>query len=402
MSAPGRSRIFAPPAVRVRAPLKLVLAGEYAVLEPGSFGVVAAVARYVSCTASKAMEGVTISAPGIVSADAHAPGPPPDGALRFEPASEEDARRLAFVRLAAAVAYRYVADVGLTPRPLAIECESEGGLLRTLRKDGTTEAVKLGLGTSAGAAVSTAAAVLAAHGVPIDRPTYRRAFFRLALLAHTRAQGDRGSGIDVAASAHGGLLEYGRGDIRWIRRAERTGATPLEIVRGPWPGQHVEQLPVPRGLILIAGFTGAASATVDMLAGVERWKHERPIEHEKFIRDSQRAARGLAVALRKNDPAEIIANVGLARRSLVYLGERTGLPVETPLLEKLAAVAREAGGCGKLSGAGGGDCGYALAFSEGSAKEIEEGWREAGIIPIRLEVAPRGVREEALEAGRMS
>jgi phosphomevalonate kinase len=397
-AAAPRAHRWKPSSVRIRAPLKLVLAGEYAVLEPGSFGISIAVDRYVACTAEKTREGVTIAAPGVARGGGRAAGPEPEGRLRFEFENEEDTRRLAFVRLAVEMSYRYVADLGLAPRPLAIACDSEAGLLRP-EKSGATPALKLGLGTSAAATVAASAAVLAAHGVAIDRPTYRRVFFRLALLAHARAQGDRGSGIDVASSAHGGIIEYGRGDdARWLRRQERLGATPLDLVRGPWPGQHVEQLPAPRGLRLLAGFTGTSSATTDLLAGVERWKKDRPGEHETFTRLSQRAVRGLSLALRKGERAEVLTNVGLARKSLAYLGEKTGLPIETPLLEKLAKVAMESGGAAKLSGAGGGDCGIALAFEEETAREIEAGWREAGIVPIRLEVAPRGVREEPLES----
>lgn len=397
MTAPAPpAQRWKPSSVRVRAPLKLVLAGEYAVLEPGAFGISIAVDRTVACTAEKAREGVSIAAPGIARAPGRAAGPEPGGVLRFQFEDEEDARRLAFVRLAVEVAYRYVADLGLASRPLAIECDSEAGLFRPAAA--AESAVKLGLGTSAAATVAATAAVLAAHGVSIDRPTYRRAFFRLALLAHWRAQGDRGSGIDVASSSHGGIIEYGRGDARWLRRAERAGQTPLELVRGPWPGQHVEQLPVPRGLKLLAGFTGAPSATTDLLAGVERWKKDRPGEHETFTRLSQRAVKGLALALRKGERAEVVTHLGLARKSLAYLGEKTGLPIETPLLEKLVKVATAAGGAAKLSGAGGGDCGVALAFDEDTARDIEAGWKDAGIVPIRLEVAPRGVREETLDS----
>lgn len=399
---------WTPGAVRVRAPLKLVLAGEYAVLDPGSTGVSAAIDRYVSCTARRAQEGVTLAGHGVSSAPARARGPQPDGALELEFASEEDARRLRFVRLATELAYRYVAEIGLPVRPLAIECESEAGLLRLAPSPaGAADApgggaagggiVKIGLGTSAAATVATAGAVLAAHGVAIDRPTFRRALFRLALVAHSRAQGDRGSGIDVAASAHGGIIEYARADLRWLRRMESQGASPLELARGPWPGQHVEGIAPPRDLRILAGFTGTGSSTADLVAVVERWKRERQGEHETFVRLSQRAARGLALALRKGDRAEVIQSMSLARKALLYLGERTGLPIETPGLEKLTEIAREAGGAAKLSGAGGGDCGVALAFDDATVERIEEGWREGGIIPIRVSIAPRGVREERLD-----
>src|SRR5207244_938155 len=129
---------------------------------------------------------------------------------------------------------------------------------------GTGERAKIGLGTSAATTVAVVAAVLAAHGVAIDRPTFRRQVFRLALVAHTRAQGGRGSGIDVAAAAHGGLIEYGRCAPSWQRRIDRPTATALDIARGPWPGLHIESLPHPPGLRLLAGFVGNSVATPDL------------------------------------------------------------------------------------------------------------------------------------------
>ncbi len=379
-------------AALVRAPLKLVLAGEYAVLEPGARAIAAAVERRVSSTARKAREGVAIAAASGARCAARAPGPPPDGVLRFELRPEEDeaARRLAFLQAAAEIGYRYVADIGIEPRPLSIECESAAGTI-----DGTT---KIGLGTSAGATVAATGAILAAHGVPIDRFTFRRTLFRLALLAHARAQGGRGSGVDVAASAFGGIVEYGRADPRWLRRLEQAGATPLEIARGPWPGQHLEALPVPCGMRLLVGFAGAPSATADLVRAVERWRRARPADHESFVRLSQRAVQALALGLRRNDRPAILAGVELARNALVSLGERAGVEIETPALARLAEIAREAGGAGKLSGAGGGDCGYAICFDEEAAARIEEGWRAAGIAPLRVEVARAGVREDEAAA----
>lgn len=400
-SPPSSSR-WKPAAVRVQAPLKLVLAGEYAVLDQGSLAIVAAVARHVSCRAAKAKDGVAIAAASGVRSAARAAGPGPDGALRFEPAADDDARRLAFLRVATEVAYRYVADLGLEPRPLSIECESDAGYILIPERGAPgrgEELVKIGLGTSAAATVAAVGAVLAAHGVPIDRLTFRRALFRLAFVAHARAQGGRGSGVDIASSTYGGLLEYGRADPRWMRRVEQAGATPLEIARGPWPGQHLDLLPVPEGMKLLAGFTGAASATGDLLAAVERWKKARPVDHESFVRLSQRAARGLALAFRKGDRSAILAGIELARNALVYLGERAGLEIETEPLRRLAEIAHEAGAAGKLSGAGGGDCGYAICWDEMTARKVEAGWRDAGIVPIRLEVARGGVVEVPVDGG---
>ena len=68
---------------------------------------------------------------------------------------------------------------------------------------------KTGIGSSAALTVALAAAISAAADV-VDT----------AMAAHRRLQGGRGSGVDVAAAVHGGLIEYTRGDaqvraLRW-------------------------------------------------------------------------------------------------------------------------------------------------------------------------------------------
>jgi len=372
--------------------MKLVVAGEYAVLEPGSSGIVAAVDRYATCTARAVARGadVVIAAPTLgadVVQRAAAPGA--DGALTFEPAGPDVERKLVVARFSATAAYAYAAALGLPLRSLSIVCETEGSQVAHAV---TGERVKLGLGSSAAACVAVIGAVLAAHGVAIDRKTFRASILKLALLAHGRAQGGRGSGIDVAAAMHGGLLEYARHDPKALPSADRSL---VDLVRGPWPGLSLEPLPIPRGMRLLCGFTGVPASTTDMIGRIEDWKRERPAEHDSFVRASLRAVRGLSMALKRSDVQLILKQVGDARRALVLLGERAEAPIETPALARLADIAIEAGGVGKLSGAGGGDCGIALAFDEPTARRIEEGWLAAGITPIAIAIPDGGMQEMA-------
>jgi phosphomevalonate kinase len=407
-----------PDELSVRAPMKLVVAGEYAVLESGVFGVVVAVDRHVTCTASIARDGVAIEAPSLGPGSVRSPEIGPSGELRFESAGGDGARKLHFARIAAELAYRHVAALGLKLRPLALRCEDAGGSIVL----DSGERRKLGLGTSAAATVATVGAVLGAHGIPIDRTAYRRQALRLALAAHARAQGGHGSGIDVGASALGGLLEYGRADPSWVRRIERamtrigagmaasvTVAPPasaaadaqaavLEVARGAWPGLHVDPLPAPPGLRLLVGFTGDSASTPELIEKVDAWKRDRQPEHANFMRMSMRATQALSGSLRKGDRNGVLAAILLARKALGYLALRAGVRVETPALEKLATIAADAGGAGKLSGAGGGDCGIAVAFDDATARKIEEGWRAAGIVPVPLAIAPNGMQELRPEA----
>lgn len=66
---------------------------------------------------------------------------------------------------------------------------------------------KLGLGSSAAAAAATAAVLISAHGRPLQDPAVRALCLELALEGH-RAVAPDGSGADVAASALGGFVRF--------------------------------------------------------------------------------------------------------------------------------------------------------------------------------------------------
>lgn len=378
--------------VVVRAPLKLVLAGEYAVLDPGSPGIVAAIDRYVTCRAEPASE-VELVAVGLKTGTLRGPAPGRKGELVLEP-GETGAGDFGFAKAALEIGYRYLAELfGERPRPLKITCDSRAGLLE---RDGGPP-VKLGLGTSAASTVSMLGALLLAHGVPIDRATFARAGFRLALLAHEDAQGGLGSGIDVAGSAVGGLVEYTRPDPR-LRRRLPGRESPLAAVRGPWPGLHVEALPVPLGMRLLVGFTGKSAATTDLVRAVERWRRDRPNDYEPFARRTRRAVQALGQALRHGHAPGVLAAIHTARETLAFLGERAHVAIETPELERLIEVANAADAEAKPSGAGGGDCGIAIAFDAKTAERVVAGWRDAGICPVPVEIARYGLHERAEKA----
>jgi phosphomevalonate kinase len=140
------------------APGKLMIAGEYAVLE-GVEAVVAAVGRRAYATL----------------------GPGTQTALPPEVA-----------------ATRAVAERLLGPLPHALSVDVE-----ELRQAGK----KLGLGSSAAAAAATAGLCFAAHGRDSGEASVREQVLQVALEGH-RAVAPEGSGADVAASVLGGFVRF--------------------------------------------------------------------------------------------------------------------------------------------------------------------------------------------------
>jgi phosphomevalonate kinase len=156
------------PSHRVSAPGKLMVSGEYAVLE-GAEAVVAAVDRRAYVQLNRA------AAQPATSASHTQPTLPPE-----------------VLSTRACVEARF----GPVPGALSVDVSE-------LQQGGK----KLGLGSSAAAAAATAAALLRAHGRDLADPAARALCLELSLQGH-RAVAPEGSGADVAASVLGGFVRF--------------------------------------------------------------------------------------------------------------------------------------------------------------------------------------------------
>jgi phosphomevalonate kinase len=174
---------------------------------------------------------------------------------------------------------------------------------------------KLGLGSSAASLVASLGARAVARGEDPRNAAVRADLFRAARAAHAREQGG-GSGVDVAASVHGGALRY------TIDRTEPS------IRAVDWPS----------GLVLSAFWSGTSARTSDLLARV----------------DALRVRGGAGGA-----PA-FVRRAAAFGRALAVLGEAADAAIVPPPFAELALLAEREGGAFLPSGAGGGDVGIWL------------------------------------------
>jgi phosphomevalonate kinase len=283
------------PDLLATAPGKLVLMGEYAVLD-GAPALVLAVHRGVGCRVERGGEGLRIHTPM--------------GDDRFVRAALEAVR---------APPGRY-GFFDLDP------CLIEG---------------KPGFG---GSAAATVAAVLAGGGRGPE-----------SFEVHHRVQGS-GSGIDVAASLHGGLLRFRAGEV-----------TPLPVVEP------------------VVVYSGRSARTGPRVAAYRSWTGDR----EGFVRAS--------TALVDRFAAAPIAALAEAGARLASMAQAAGIAYLTPGLERVAALAREHGGAAKPSGAGGGDCAVALLPDAAAKAAFEAACRAEGLVVIPVRSAP-GARVRPLDS----
>ncbi|MDI3390554.1 phosphomevalonate kinase [Streptomyces sp. B-S-A8] len=333
-----------------RAPGKLFVAGEYAVVEPGTPSILVAVDREVTVTVSGACGSGT-----VVSSDL---GP---------------RTRAPHVQAALKTVAGLLAERGLPAPALNITVSSR------LHENGR----KFGLGSSGAVTVAAVEAVAAFCGMTLSHDH----LFRLALLATARLDA-KGSGGDLAASTWGGWITYRAPDRAFVLDlARRRGVE--EALRTPWPGLEIRRLPPPAGLALEVGWTGRPASTPSLVSGLHRRTWRGSASHQKFVAASTDFVRAATGALETGDGTGLLRQIRRARQELARLDEEVGLGIFTAELTALCDVAESVGGAAKPSGAGGGDCGIALLDAEASPDiaHVRERWTAAGVRPLPIRPA---------------
>jgi phosphomevalonate kinase len=331
--------------VPASAPGKLMISGEYAVLE-GAVAVVASVAarcyaRWAADSAADVSAGVGVVSPGEIVGS-------PQTATSWREAAQT----------------RGLAEEATGPVHAELFIDAS-----QLRSDN----LKLGLGSSAAAAAATAGAVLASHGEDLEEPAVRQRVFELALKGH-KAVAAQGSGADVAASALGGF-------VRFQLRAEGVpDARPLV-----WPAQVVTRVV----------WTGKEART-HLFVGAVRAFEARDPQGFGRVRDAlhQQAAR-FAAAIESASGAEILAAAADYGQSMGELGAKANVSIMTPELAQIATLASTHGGAAKPSGAGGGDVAVAFFTNESDAKAFDSACRKEALEVLDLSLGAPGVRPES-------
>jgi phosphomevalonate kinase len=289
--------------VAARAPGKLAVLGEYAVLG-GAPALVLAVDRH--CLAEMAP-----SENGECRLETRAPG-------RRDTVVRE--RELSGVPLVDRVLETWPAPAGVAPWRAQLD-SSEFHL------DGT----KLGLGSSAAALVAFANAWTAWLGLAAP------SLGQLVEL-HRRFQGGAGSGFDIAASLIGGAIEF------------RLGPDSLP---------SVGSVRMPNSVGFASIFAGRSASTPDFVARFEGWRRDRPKEaEERQLVMTSIAEQGCAAVRESDGPALLRAVEGYGRQ-LERLGRDIGADIVTAEHRAIGDIAARFGLAYKVSGAGGGDLGLA-------------------------------------------
>lgn len=353
--------------IEAKAPGKLYIAGEYAVVEPGEPSVIVAVDRVLTVQLTKSDdEGRVFSSeygrmPVVWTRDDD------KFSIRLEHQPFD------YVMAAIALTERLRSERGHEPLYFDLHIESELD---------DSSGRKFGLGSSAAVVVATIAAINEFYGLGLT-PTDR---FKLALLS-TAGVSPRSSGGDLAASTFGGWIRYtspNRDTL--LRDLERNDTVSESLNSSGWDTFSVTQLPEPKTLNLLVGWTGSPASTERLVSGVEKKTPGSSTSHEDFLADSRVIVDALVTAMQQHDTPRTLELVRSARALLQRLGTTTGIQIETEKLRALCEIAEAHGAAAKPSGAGGGDCGIVFAGPDSDNDAIYREWEAAGISRLGLGV----------------
>jgi len=217
--------------------------------------------------------------------------------------------------------------------------------------------MKLGFGSSAALTTALTGALLRAGAAEV-RARQPRDLLETALAAHRSFQGGKGSGIDVAAAVHGGVIALSLRPDRAIRALQ-------------WPA----------GVKYSLLWSGKPASTVDRLKRLERFRPNRA------------ARRSMAALIEASDKVldawqravdrRILESLRLYTVALRKFSDALDLGVFDAGHQELTEIAEQQDLVYKPCGAGGGDIGIVMATQESSDTAFTDFGSRAGQLGFR-------------------
>lgn len=351
------------------APGKVVLLGEYAVLEGAPALSMAVDRRAVVKIQSRTSDHCHVHAPDILNAAA---------SLRFSANGEPQ-----WADAAAAKSLALVDQVlrGLGQSFAVAYQGLEQGF--DLRLDTSAffdiagrQRHKLGLGSSAALTVALAS-VLSQYFDEHAASLNRNAQLDRLLRIHRDFQGGQGSGVDVATSLAGGVIEY---------RIAGHGKPP-QLSSARWPA----------GLQVCFVWSGSSASTPQFLGTLRAWRSAHVADYAVHMRALNASAESGAAAVREQNAAAFLDAAAQFSKELLQLDRASGLGIFSAEHLRLTELARKSAVLYKSCGAGGGDVGAAFSLDPASLQHFTVALESEGFRCVPMSLDDDGLRLEFME-----
>ncbi len=354
-----------------RAPGKLMLMGEYAVTQKGHPSVVLAIDRDLTCSLAPSsdfsLNFVGTNIPRITATDW--------STLRRHMAETPN---LALVHQAFSWVDRYLSEEGTAIPPFRLV------VISTLQ---SPHGVKYGFGSSA---ALTVAMVAGLYAFASHKPLAREAIFKLASLAHVGVQA-LSSCADVAAATYGGRLLYRRYDPGWLEGQLHSKASAHLLIEKPWPDLQIVPMSLNPLLSFRVGWTAIPASTPSLMRRMIEFQQREPDRFREFLWASDEAVGQFVQAVDQNLSEDFCHAVSSNREALRRLSVMAAIPIETPLISEALGVVTQVGGCGKTSGAGGGDALIAWLKNDQVDDLVQQKWAQRGVRMMSIRPVAEGV-----------
>jgi len=341
----------------ISVPGKIILLGEYAVLE-GSPALSAAINRYCRISADFSpsdtftFQAVNLNIPPLECKITD------NGEIEYPGDISPDLFKQ-YRHVLAAFEHANQLTAGDIP-PLHLSIDTSEFYLKESGQ-------KLGLGSSAAVTVGCLATLL--HGARVDLTLTD--FLNLALKAHQTAQSGRGSGVDIATSQSGGVIQY------QLKGDRTTG--------------KIDSLAIPPDLHIIPIWTGFSASTSAFVEKIHQAKNENPEAYQTIIK-SLRQLTSLGIDNLTGGRIEYFLEITDEYCNVMdQLGNLSGVDVISDIHREIGVTVRNAGGAYKPSGAGGGDLGLAFTGSDVVRKRILASLESSEFQVLDLMITKKGV-----------
>lgn len=351
--------------IKVKAPGKLYLAGEYAVVETGYPAILVALNQFVHVSVEESSDYGSIISRQYKEESIY--WKRQGNQMVFDNRDNPFHYILSGIK----ITEQYAQSLGKKMRCYHLRIDSELD---------SPDGKKYGLGSSAAVTVATVKALCAFYSLPVSKDQ----LFKLAAIAHFEVQGN-GSLGDIAASVYGGYIAYYSFDRAWLNLARREYSL-NELLQLDWPQLKIELLEPPADLNLLIGWTGSPASTSHLVDVVGFKKAEKKVKYERFLQASRSCLEKIISGFQQQSLTQIQAGLQQNRQILNDLADFSNFELETPKLHQLIEIAESFGGVAKSSGAGGGDCGIVTLEKSIDPAKVYEKWRAVQIEPLNLKV----------------
>jgi len=248
--------------------------------------------------------------------------------------------------------------------------------------DGT----KYGLGSSGAVSVALVSALMTQYDLYKDLTESQRVYQVYKLVAITQYRlGMMGSLGDVAASAHTGVIYYQNFDRDWFdAQAKETGADIVALLNNIWPDLMIEPLPIDPDWTLSVVWTKEKASTEELLKLIP--EHVPETELAEILKTFKQYAKLQVLmakaAIQMNDWKLFKSAISDNYDTILHYTRALDKPYLTKSFKKAISLVTQDHSVAKISGAGAGDCAYAISNSPASADQVQAIWRNNALVVL--------------------